>query len=42
MTRRSGSIFSLGGPGELSYRALMDWIEKKKPGTERRLLNTGA
>ncbi len=39
--RRSGNIFSLEGPGELSYRALMDWIEKK-PDTERRLLNTGA
>ncbi len=32
----------LEGPGELSYRALMDWVEKSRPGTERRLLNTGA
>jgi hypothetical protein len=31
----------LSGPGELSYRTLMDWVGKK-PGTERRLLNTGA
>jgi hypothetical protein len=32
----------LSAPGELSFRALMDWVENKRPGAERRLLNTAA